>query len=373
MQNSNFSNPLLILGDTRITGHHGSNTVIQVLFQQLDMRGLEFEIVSNQQNLEDILAKKIFAAVIINGEGSLHGRSRSAIKYAQVCKICAVLGIPCFIINSVLDNLESDILEQLAKCTKIYCRETASLAVAQEFGIFAGRCADLTFASDFHPEISWEKNSQKIVVTDSTVDNVNRRLHKFAIDNKLEYLPLRTQLGHIDFSTFKSPVREVKFSVRHLLGKLISGSYQIDRFGKAERHFHDFANRLNSDTQFVLCGRFHGVCFCLKWGIPFLAVESNTHKIQGLLDDANLSHKLLKLRSDESNSGKGLAFENIDVPSSGLISALAERASWTHQDERNRLAYIQNARTEITKCFDEILQAIANQNSRSKKLVHATI
>ena len=373
MKENNIRNHILILGDTRTIGHHGCNIVVQVLLKQLQQRSVTFDIASHQQDIGQILESKRFNAVVINGEGSIHGRSQSAKKYAQVCEISAKLSVPCFIINSVLDKLQTDTLKQLTNCTKIYCRESASLKLAQDFGIASSRCADLTFGLRYDIDMSLTANSDRIVVTDSTVDTINRKLHSFAVEHQLYYLPLRTNPSHIDFKTFKSPIRRVKFLVRNQLGKLRPGSYQFDRFGKAERYFEKFANRLKSGTRFVLCGRFHAVCFCLNLGIPFLAVGSNTHKIQGLLEDANLSHKLLTLRSDESNSGKGLAFKNFDVTNSGLVSALTERAVWTHHDERNRLAYVQNARTEITKCFDEILHEIVNQNSQSKNLVRATI
>jgi hypothetical protein len=38
----------------------------------------------------------------------------------------------------------------------------------------------------------------------------------------------------------------------------------------------------------VVSGRFHAVCFALKIGRPFLAVTSNSHKVEALLHDAGL-------------------------------------------------------------------------------------
>jgi hypothetical protein len=39
------------------------------------------------------------------------------------------------------------------------------------------------------------------------------------------------------------------------------------------------------ESGWVITGRFHGVVLCAMLGIPFVAYESNTHKIEGLMND----------------------------------------------------------------------------------------
>lgn len=45
-------------------------------------------------------------------------------------------------------------------------------------------------------------------------------------------------------------------------------------------------------------GRFHGVCLAMMLGIPFLAVPSNSHKIEGLLKDCGCSELLISNDSE---------------------------------------------------------------------------
>jgi polysaccharide pyruvyl transferase WcaK-like protein len=43
----------------------------------------------------------------------------------------------------------------------------------------------------------------------------------------------------------------------------------------------------------VVTGRFHMVCLALLARTPFMAVQSNTHKIEGLLGDVGLQHRFI--------------------------------------------------------------------------------
>jgi len=45
-------------------------------------------------------------------------------------------------------------------------------------------------------------------------------------------------------------------------------------------------------------GRFHGVCLAMMLGIPFLAVPSNSHKIEGLLKDCGCLELLISNESE---------------------------------------------------------------------------
>lgn len=41
-------------------------------------------------------------------------------------------------------------------------------------------------------------------------------------------------------------------------------------------------------SKLVISGRFHGLCLALKYGVPCISVESNTHKQKGMLIDIGL-------------------------------------------------------------------------------------
>jgi len=43
-----------------------------------------------------------------------------------------------------------------------------------------------------------------------------------------------------------------------------------------------------------ITGRFHGVCLAIATGVPFLALPSNSHKIEGILNDCNCPELLIE-------------------------------------------------------------------------------
>lgn len=54
-----------------------------------------------------------------------------------------------------------------------------------------------------------------------------------------------------------------------------------------------YVNWLKSLDLYVT-GRFHGVCLAMMFQVPFLAVPSNSHKIEGLLEDCGCSDLLIR-------------------------------------------------------------------------------
>jgi polysaccharide pyruvyl transferase WcaK-like protein len=85
----------------------------------------------------------------------------------------------------------------------------------------------------------------------------------------------------------------------------------------------------------VVAARFHGVCLCVKVGVPFLAIASNTAKIEGMLADAGLSDRMLDM-----------AHLDIDV--------IRRRSSWSQAHEASRVRYVKDAQVRIGAMFDDI-------------------
>ncbi len=73
----------------------------------------------------------------------------------------------------------------------------------------------------------------------------------------------------------------------------------------------------------------------MKVGVPFLAIASNTPKIEGMLADAELGDRMLNI-------------DELDVPE------IERRALWTTTHEERRLRYIEHAKGRIAEMFDEI-------------------
>ena len=76
----------------------------------------------------------------------------------------------------------------------------------------------------------------------------------------------------------------------------------------------------------ICTGRFHGACMALKWGMPFSAFPSNTHKTIGMMTDAGCSHLYFETQDE--------AMDNIQ-PFDGS-------------------EYVRKARESIDQMFDDI-------------------
>ena len=332
---------VLLLGDHRSVGHHGSSTVVRVILNELGRRGIDVVSSSKLSKLASdpsSLKARSIDGVLINAEGALHGQSKHALGFARVVEACKENGLPCFLINAVLDGCDREVTDKLRKASGMFCRERRSKAEADSLGIPAQLCPDLTFALHLPDEVNWIPGAQGLV-TDSTLAETNQTLHRFATLHDLSYLPLRAA-PHITSYTDKSVSRALKFAVRNKVGQLFRGNFQADRYGCTVASVEQFLRHISSNTKFVITGRFHGVCFCLKVGVPFLALRSNTYKIEGLLEDAGFADRLV-------------AIDTLANPDRS-VELLNAASNWSEADEQNRCRYIKFAEDSIRACFDNI-------------------
>lgn len=77
----------------------------------------------------------------------------------------------------------------------------------------------------------------------------------------------------------------------------------------------------------------------MRLGVPFIAVPTITHKVEALLEDASLSHKLIDLDTLKSVSGP---------------DALHALGAWSKADEARSRDYVVEAEKAVAACFDEV-------------------
>ena len=77
---------------------------------------------------------------------------------------------------------------------------------------------------------------------------------------------------------------------------------------------------------------------CLLTGTPFLALTSNSHKVEGMLDDAGLSHRIVR--------------------PADIRAVLAHPPAWTADDAEKALAYVNKAKRGQRAMFKKILSMI---------------
>jgi polysaccharide pyruvyl transferase WcaK-like protein len=104
---------------------------------------------------------------------------------------------------------------------------------------------------------------------------------------------------------------------------------------KAEEYYRRIAG-----AGVVATGRFHAVVFALIAGRPFVAVRSNTAKIESLLVDVF-----------------GSACRMTDV--SALPEAAYEKADFSEVEAAQLLKYVSSARSRIRWMFDKVVERVS--------------
>lgn len=329
---------ILLVNDTRIVGHHGSSAVVEVIVQEFAKRGIR--VLSELQHRIKVsnVADHGCRAVVINGEGAMHGGRKHSHLFSRIGQQMSERGIPVFLINTVFHEKTPEIVARMRYFNAIYCRETQSAQRLAAIGVEARVCPDLTFGLDLADDLTF-RHGNRIVVLDTTVASKNRMLLRFSRRNKLEFLPLRTSPDLISATSVRNWLRIGRFTASMQIGKLLPSVYYFGRYANAAPDLRAFLQAIADGALVVVAARFHGVCFCLKLGVPFLAVSSNTPKIEGMLADARLSHKMLDIANLSTDQ-------------------IRSRCAWSPSDEENRIHYVNDAKGRVTQIFDEIAAAV---------------
>lgn len=329
---------VLLVNDTRIVGHHGSDAVVDVIVQELAKRGIT--VLSQLEHGVDIasMGEHGCGAVVINGEGAMHGGGKHPHRFARIAQQMSERRIPVFLINTVFYEHTPEIVGRMGCFTRIYCRETQSARRLAAAGVEATVVPDLTFGLDLPEEIAFRPGN-RIVVLDTTVAGKNRRLHRFCSENGLGLLPLRSPPRLVRATSLRNLLRIARFNATMSIGRLVPGLYYFGRYANAVPDRNVFLQQIAEGTLVVIAARFHGVCFCLQLGVPFLAISSNTPKIEGLLADAGLSHRMLDMG-------------DLD------LTEIYRQCAWSPSDEEKRKHYVLDARSRIAQMFDEISEAL---------------
>jgi len=329
---------VLLINDTRIVGHHGSSSVVDVIFQEFAKRGIS--VVSDIEHGINItsLGDHGCQAVVINGEGAMHGGGKHSHLFSRIGEEMYRRRIPVFLINTVFNERTPEIVARMRYFTGIYCRETQSAKLLDAAGVEARVCPDLTFGLDLPDDLVF-RSGDRIVVLDTTVASKNRRLYRFCLENGLQFQPMRASPRLVRITSFRNLLRIARFSATKYAGRLLPGLYAFGRYANAVTSSRAFLKRMADETLVVVASRFHGVCLCIKAGVPFLAISSNTPKIEGMLADAGLSDRMFDI-------------DDLDV------DLIRRRAPWSLQHEERRLHYVAEARQRIDRMFDDIASAM---------------
>lgn len=180
-------------------------------------------------------------AVVVNGEGTIH--HGAGMELLGIVEYALLMGRPAWLVNAVFQELPwgFDVLRQ---ATGLTCREPESLRYLQGQGVQARLVPDSILEAGFHEAEQPSDLRGRIVVTD--------------------FHPLR---------------RDVGGWLQRVAQRPDAVAYPLED----PLRFHDWRATLArwSSARLVVTGRHHGVYLAAMAGVPFIALGSNTWKVEG--------------------------------------------------------------------------------------------
>jgi hypothetical protein len=252
-------------------------------------------------------------AVVVNGEGTLHHSASW-----QRAKILSEVGpyardklrVPCFLINAGIHELDECAARNIGRFSHVYVRDSHSQRELGKFRILSTVVPDLTMTRGYEGA----DRRQGILATDSVIDPI------------AEAIAARANISGWSY-------RPILYNKNEDGGRSAAEAYA----------------KMLSSHRLVVSGRFHVVALCLATRTPFVAIESRTPKISGLLEDAFGSTSRVipeeKIRTFDPNA----------------------YLDWTHDEERALEAFLSRTRARADKMFDEIGTSLRKPTATLKR------
>lgn len=314
---------VIILNDTRRdVGHIGCNTVMENIFYLCSINCLN--VIKSFKSLECHATEEFLSflalcdAVIINGEGTMHHDSPGANNLIIAAKIAKKAGKKIFLINSVWQS-NSEINKELSVFDRIYVRESLSRQEISDAGYQATVCSDLSLYS-----VSPIKQRNYTNLDYVFIDSVIKKKTRFIALTALRYR------------------HDFYYMITRKRKPLSNGFLRLMFFisGQKLKILRD------EDISWkMITGRFHAMCFALKYGLPFIVMTSNTHKIEGLLQDIGLNSNDYIFSIESSKIEIDKKIKNLDF--------------WPNDTAQKIKIYIDDAQVQISQMFQNIAQDIA--------------
>lgn len=350
MDNSPY---VVVLNDTGVIPHHGCRVVMKTLIEKIASWGYQVKTVSVYSDWRIFEAVIDGAsAVIVNGEGTIHHSAPRGRRLVEVGPYCRERGIPAFLINTVWQDNSQAMADEAKSFLLLAARESWSQKHMQRDGLQVELVPDLTIGTEYLSSGTRRSgfvftDAVGLPVTDAMFAEHRRTPHSRYVTlepPKRDVPSLSTApFERLKFRGGPGWKRAVSISVTRFIKRaliirgLLKSGWRKATHPVESAPIAQFLDILGS-AELVVTGRFHVVCLCLVTGTPFLAVASNSHKIEGMLEDAGLSHRL--------------------VHPSQLHQAVTSGLPWTEQDKRSAEKFVSFARSAQSSLFARIREAI---------------
>lgn len=282
----------VVFNDTRIHQHFGCDRVMAVLEAGLTSRGVQIIARSPVRHAwwdDAALMRKIAEArlLVINGEGTLHHGGAQGEALMRLARHPVRGTKPLFLINALYQENPPDWGEALKAFTGLWARESRSaaamsLATGRKVGFFG----DLTLCGE--SILGADGSRSGVIFGDSVKKKVSRRLAQLSSTQPgCRLIPIVAELKTVRDRT------GVAAFARRVENRLVTA---IDRWRYPALNLlpdqQAYAEALRRAALHVT-GRFHGLCFSVATGTPFVTLSSNSWKSEALIADAGLSPERL--------------------------------------------------------------------------------
>jgi len=295
---------ILLVNDTSLICHHGCNLLMNTIYDFFEKNKLliKKKIYYEENYLNYVSSINNYDLILINGEGTIHGKINSDTnKVREIIEFIKIVKkkykTPIVIFNSTISSLKKEQLQIINLVDKIYVREKYSYDYLKKEKIKSEILPD--FLTLLKIKNSNKKN-QTIIVTDSSIQKTSKKLLRFSTLKNHIYIPIlyNNYLRYMRFFTFK-------FALKFKLFLFIN----LYLFLK-NKYLNFFLKKI-SNSKFIITGRFHGIFICLALMKPFYTFQSDTYKINGLINLIGLKKRMLSI--NEINTLKFREFDKYEV------------------------------------------------------------
>lgn len=335
---------IVVANDVGVARHHGSKMVTARLVNELAGRGFSVVTIPAGENWRDhSSAIEGAACVVVNGEGTLHHSAPAAQELLALAPFCQGRSIPVFLVNSIWQDNSPMMARQAKSFTAIFVRESMSQKQLADAGVASEVVPDLVLGWPVKKDTATRKG---VVITDSVVLSDTQLLAASAAATGAVFTTLEPpQPEPLDYTDvpFTRLQSDTPVTVAGVWRGVIRRAYRARghlyatarrwRGAQVEFALEDFFTALRH-SELLITGRFHAVCMAMVTGTPFLAPSSNSHKIEAMLDDAGLSHRVISSR---------VVTEAVRVP-----------PSWTDSEAEAVARYVGQALQAQKNMFDTI-------------------
>lgn len=283
----------VLLNDTSFSAHHGSRCVVAAIRRGLARRGIEIIASTpagarwedSQPLLQGLERSDL---IIINGEGTLHHGAPAGELLLRIVDHPLRRDRPIALINTLWQDNPAAWQPLLRLINLIVVRDGRSQRALNTLGMNVDLCPDLSL-SHVWTKAPCQRDAARLAFGDSVYRDVSQSLLQAYRDHRGPriYLPIRSRRRHDDTDR---PLT--------LRGRLDNARHALRARGQSLRD----PNRLMLETAaeytrhlarcgLHLTGRYHAVCLSIATGTPFVAVASNSQKIEALIEDVGLNPK----------------------------------------------------------------------------------